>query len=599
MIRPPVPSSQQVPNSSLANSGNGFQNQAPFCNPNPHFNNLPGNPVPTMPPPMFQPGLMMNLQNPLMGLPNNPLGASPFAPGHMGFANSASNFPAQGQFNLMPNVNQMNMNSCLPLAQFFGQNMPNLVQQLGQNMGLNNGQFCLPFQNMNQHVIPGQMMNMSQVPSHTSYGGPNQQAVPMPFQNPGFSTAQPFGVNQGMHPVNQNPQNFIPQAMGGSGSNQFPASVQPLQGNSTMPINSSTQPQQARNLQSPAFAGTQGNSSISDGGNGLNSISNNSAHRNFMRNSKKGFQKNQTHHMKNEKKRFGFPGGQKEKGFHNERRNKFCGTNSTDQVKEQKRSLSLVYTDQEIRQWREARRKNYPSSTNIQKKLAEKQTNCTLVNQEAQLLRQELKEILAKQAELGVEVAEIPPEYLSYSEKHDNRKQRGGPSTLGEEADGASIEKEKSQNRLNKRGRLKKKNRPRKKGKFEKHLSNKPPLKKREPTLLQKLLKADVRKDKSQLLQALRFMVMNSFFKEWPNKPLKFPSVTVKENEGETNVVDETPLSTGNFNLQETNNNSLVENNGTHDINSDNENDIEDSDNDEKLKGDGTQVLEEEGEIID
>lgn len=210
---------------------------------------------------------------------------------------------------------------------------------------------------------------------------------------------------------------------------------------------------------------------------------------------------------------------------------------------------------------------------------------------------QELKEILAKQAELGVEVADIPPEYLSYSEKHDNRKQCGDLSRLGEVAEGASTGKEKSRNRFNKRGRHEKKNRSRKKGKLEKHLSNKVPLKKREPTLLQKLLKADVGRDRSQLLQALRFMVMNSFFKEWPNKPLKFPSVMVKENGGEINVVDEKSLSTGSFNLQETNN-SMVENNGSHDIDSDNEND-DNGDNIKKFKGDGIQVFEEEGEIID
>lgn len=71
----------------------------------------------------------------------------------------------------------------------------------------------------------------------------------------------------------------------------------------------------------------------------------------------------------------------------------------------------------------------------------------------------------------------------------------------------------------------------------------------------------------------------------------------VKENGGEINVVDEKSLSTGSFNLQETNN-SMVENNGSHDIDSDNENDDND-DNIKKFKGDGIQVLEEEGEIID
>ncbi|XP_022134245.1 uncharacterized protein LOC111006547 isoform X2 [Momordica charantia] len=582
------------------------------------MSNVHGNHVPNMPPPMFQPGLMMNFPNPLMALHNNPLAAAQFAPGHMGFAlqnngcntNPAANFQAQGQFNMVPGVNQMNMNPCLPLAQLFGQNMPNLVQQLNQNMGFSNGQFCLPYQNMNQHVIPGQMLNMSQVnpqPSpHTSYGGPNQ-AVPMVLQNPAISTIQPFGVNQAMHQINQNPQNFTPPAMGGAGLKQFPGSAQPLQGNSTMPFNSSAQPQQARNLQSPAVVGSQGNSSINGGGNGPNSFSKNLDQKNFTRNSKKGFQKNQIHHMKNEKKKFGFPGGQKGKGFHNDRRNKFGGACSTDQVKDQKRSLSPVYTEQEIQQWREARRKNYPSSTNIWKKLTEKQADCTLVDKEAHLLRQELKEILAKQAELGVEVAEIPPEYLSYSEKRDNQKRRGDLLTR-EEAEGPLTGKEKSRNRSNKRGRPDKKSRPRKKGKSERHLPNENananvlPLIKREPTLLQKLLKTDVKREKSQLLQALRFMVMNSFFKEWPNKPLKFPSVIIKENGGEINVVDENnSLSSVNFTLQETNN-SIVEKLGNDNDNSHNDNDDDNSGNDdiEKFKGCGMHVPEEEeGEIID
>lgn len=34
-----------------------------------------------------------------------------------------------------------------------------------------------------------------------------------------------------------------------------------------------------------------------------------------------------------------------------------------------RRSLSLIYSEQEIQQWREERRKNYPSKGNIEKVL--------------------------------------------------------------------------------------------------------------------------------------------------------------------------------------------------------------------------------------
>ncbi|KAK8964649.1 hypothetical protein KSP40_PGU018163 [Platanthera guangdongensis] len=56
-----------------------------------------------------------------------------------------------------------------------------------------------------------------------------------------------------------------------------------------------------------------------------------------------------------------------------------------------------------------------------------------------------------------------------------------------------------------------------------------PVVRKREPTLLRKLLNADIRRDKSQLLQAFRFMVLNSFFKNSPHGPLVFPIITAKD----------------------------------------------------------------------
>ncbi|KAG5408659.1 hypothetical protein IGI04_004978 [Brassica rapa subsp. trilocularis] len=50
-----------------------------------------------------------------------------------------------------------------------------------------------------------------------------------------------------------------------------------------------------------------------------------------------------------------------------------------------------------------------------------------------------------------------------------------------------------------------------------------------QPTLLEKLLSADIKRDKSQLLQVFHVMVMNSFFKESPEQPLKLPLVMVEE----------------------------------------------------------------------
>ncbi|KAL6559340.1 hypothetical protein OROGR_004457 [Orobanche gracilis] len=51
----------------------------------------------------------------------------------------------------------------------------------------------------------------------------------------------------------------------------------------------------------------------------------------------------------------------------------------------------------------------------------------------------------------------------------------------------------------------------------------------REPSLLKKLLSSDISRCKKHLMQVFRFMVMNSFFRNLPEKPLKFPVVVVKE----------------------------------------------------------------------
>jgi hypothetical protein len=102
------------------------------------------------------------------------------------------------------------------------------------------------------------------------------------------------------------------------------------------------------------------------------------------------------------------------------------------------------------------------------------------------------------------------------------------------------LTKERFQNKFNKRGRYDKKDRFAKKHRLaDKDSSNISSLNKRKPTLLQKLLSADIGRYKSHLLQVFRFMVMNSFFKDMPDKPLKFPLVMVKESGCEDDVVEE------------------------------------------------------------
>lgn len=258
--------------------------------------------------------------------------------------------------------------------------------------------------------------------------------------------------------------------------------------------------------------------------------------------SQRGF-KPQFHHKQNGQGKTRFHDRHGGKGYNNDGSTKFDDANSTKRTRVERKPLHWSYTEQEIRQWREARKKNFPSKANMEKMVGEKH---------AKLRRQQLKEILAKQAELGVEVAEIPSSYLSDS-KQGHRKE-GNKREWGK--------KERFKNKFNKRGRSHQNERFTKKQKSgdhdpsnvnndensgftmkQQHLNRDyttgPPMNKKEPTLLQKLLAADISRDKSHLLQVFRFMVVNSFFKDWPEKPLRFPSIIIKETGAEDDGDDD------------------------------------------------------------
>ncbi|KAK1291613.1 hypothetical protein QJS10_CPB17g01564 [Acorus calamus] len=249
--------------------------------------------------------------------------------------------------------------------------------------------------------------------------------------------------------------------------------------------------------------------------NGGNNISDNNwggpVSKNFTRNNhgsgnrgppNNRFQKPQFHHSPNANPRFGPNATNKWKG------NQDRSGRGAQPVKSDKqtgsafpRPLPVNYTEKEIQQWREDRKKNFPSKANVEK------------------VGLQLKEILAKQAELGVEVAEIPPSYLSDHEAEVHKR---------------DLKSERNTNgrpQKNKRGRHGRDKWGSKKQKpwNEAEASPTSQKNKREPSLLQKLLSADIKKDKSRILHALKFVVMNSFLDHWPENSLEFPPVVAED----------------------------------------------------------------------
>ncbi|XP_078436030.1 GATA zinc finger protein [Wolffia australiana] len=164
-----------------------------------------------------------------------------------------------------------------------------------------------------------------------------------------------------------------------------------------------------------------------------------------------------------------------------------------------KLSTASTYLEEEVRLWREARKRNFPSTANLQRKLEKADGDSVDSTEDTKLRRQQLKEVLKKQRELGFEAAEVPSSYLFDSEKQPqyNHGKRGRGSDKWQA----------------------KKQRPR---------TGQPPPPPVVPkqSLLQKLLSSEIKRDASHLLQVFRFMTLNTFFDHWPEKPLEFPNLT-------------------------------------------------------------------------
>ncbi|KAJ4959599.1 hypothetical protein NE237_026710 [Protea cynaroides] len=425
--------------------------------------------------------------------------------------------PVHGQsfFNLPQNSNQIV--ASLAHSQLFMHNYPQVSSQIG---------LLQPQASMN--VQSGKSSSHNHVDLNT--GMPDGQSY---SQNQMCSAIQHVALvnsNEDAEHNKQDPHTCIPLNMGQNAFQESSIVAGKLQGNLPPSLTCPVQMQQTqKNLQQARFLQSQGYC-VKNGGNNIsNRNRRNPRVQKFTRNyhrfgrqesANPRFQKSQFHSVAGAGgnfRNFNMNGG---KGNRYDRARKSYLAYSPKQAEvEYRRSLPLSYTEQEVLQWREERRKNYPSEVNIEKKLTEKRRNPELIANDAKRRCQQLKEILAKQAELGVEVAEIPPNYLSEFDTQ----------VCGREEEKKDcIKNQRSRNKYGKR---------KKHGKDSS--STMPASMMRQPSLLQKLLTAEIKREKSHLLQVFRFILINSFFKDWPEKPLIFPSVTVRDMECEGHLFEE------------------------------------------------------------
>jgi cleavage and polyadenylation specificity factor subunit 4 len=494
MMRPPFNSQIQ----STGNSAPPPQQQGNPCNPRPP-NNFQGNPITngnSAPPPQQQ---------------SNPCNPRP---------------PNNFQGNPMPNSTQIQpqmpiMNNSQFQNPFNNYNGPNSTPFFvnNPNVPFINTQFPMPNSMQGQQ---GQFYNGFNCPQNMNPILMNNNCQP----NPGLSAPPYFNQNVGYNPMCQ----FVPMPMPMPmpNFNHNPQVAQGMFQNHFIPQTMAPHPQMQIQMQMPNFNANgnmqeqqhqQQNNNANNRSTPPNSVTNgvnNAAQQQGNLTKENGVNIPSTNWKNSPNKTFNNERG--EKAYNNRAHKSGFAPNNQTQV-EKKRLLPLNYTEEEIRQWREERKKNFPSKDNADKKL----TKGEIADRDAKLRRQRLKEILRKQAELGCEVAEIPRDYLSDSEnfnkrgfnkdrRQNNFKNRRGRGRFGKNNSFTANSDQPSEESF-----------PNKKQRVEK---------KENKTLLQKLLCSDVKRDKSHLLQVCRFLVINCYLKEYKSENkemLKFPHVVVKQ----------------------------------------------------------------------
>ncbi|XP_031473225.1 uncharacterized protein LOC116245803 isoform X1 [Nymphaea colorata] len=417
--------------------------------------------------------------------------------------------------------NMQLQNQCNFIAQLLNQNMMHLAQVLAQQVpvgglprpdqvttGMHHSQPSWSTDGFQQHL-----MHVSPPPAVNGHGScSTAQSHPAARQNSSYvagnsHTSQGNSLGLPVLTMNQNGSHLAPAAAPNLTSGVFPLQGQSLQG-----MQQKEQMLKVKRNESDSLSIHSHGGQVKTGG-----ISSrrgyHGSHGKELKNSR--FHKPSTNHLGQRNDKFMIRTGQVKKGVRN---NTFLNSKGQEDQK-RKRSIHLTYTEEEILQWQEERKRNYPTTANIEKKakmLLEMQKDGKSIDANAKIRRrQQLKEILAKQAELGVEVAEIPPGYLSDSQKncargHKNKFGRGSfKNKYGRNTelrgDGKQLES------------------------LDDKTSPRSVLNSRKPTLLQKLLSTDMERDKSRLLQVFRFMRINSFFEHCPEMHLRLPLVTARD----------------------------------------------------------------------
>ncbi|XP_010931479.1 uncharacterized protein [Elaeis guineensis] len=472
---------------------------ANFNNQNSSLRNFSGNPMgmPNQPLSMPFPSLLRGPNVPPMAQ-NNRMGVLP-QPGPFGMNQAVQ---ALNQVMAMQLLGQQNLNflaSLQPGSLFLANNLP---QNINQVAGLPNEQVRLQ-----DLTMQGNQISALTFPPSSHPRGSN---------HPGFVGSPHMSMNNSNTNISSE-KSSVDAKKNTVGQSGKPISRSPMQNH-----------QNGKNMQRSGHW-PQVNS-VGDGERNVNSE--NSPSKNFTRNvhgygkrksSHIRFQKPQLHHSKNANESggpFNMPGRRGQDKWR--QRKPQLANCSKPATAGSKRCLHVNYTENEIQQWREARRKNFPTRANVEKNLTGSGTSNEDADSDAKLRCQQLKEVLAKQAELGVEVAEIPPSYFSELENHpENENERKALHVTDQFPS-------KYKNKRGSHGRDKW-NAKRPKLKNEASTDSSPTVKKREPTLLRKLLNAEIKRDKIRLLQAFRFMTLNSFFNGLNDKPLEFPEITVKD----------------------------------------------------------------------
>ncbi|EFH48075.1 hypothetical protein ARALYDRAFT_488722, partial [Arabidopsis lyrata subsp. lyrata] len=407
-------------------------------------------------------------------------------------------------------------------------------QHNGYQNPMNSNQLGMMNPQMMSNPMMGHMNNpipMPNMPIHPQFFNN------MPQQQQLHQFAMPNHINQLLPNLLGNLQFAVANSnlMGHSLPNFFQPNLEPSAFTSRPQLNSFNSlpypPVPNHHLRPPGFSEPRPQVGIDDRTNGSGSNGNDfrnkfTKHQNF-KGPGQGFQRPQLHQADNGKRKSGFNKDHRGKGNYNKMKNGLDGSDADNIAKEKRRSYALMYTPKDVNQWREARRKNFPTRLNVEKKV-KKNVSASILDEEAKMRRQQLREVLAKQAELGIEVADVPSHYLSNTDERvhgDNGANDG--------------QKRKFQNNRHKQRRHGRKDKFDKTPRLDdKNSSQESPMTTKKPTLLEKLLSANIKRDKIHLLQVFRFMVMNSFLKEFPEQPLKLPLITVEETGDDLSDVD-------------------------------------------------------------